>query len=102
MSPSDDTNSTPYPMFYCAFCGLASEEAYGMTVSSRHDVAICDACVEVARRMLLRDGLIPELNIKYSFAEGEEPMKQEPVTTSSEPDSSGCPQATRGGPSGRW
>lgn len=73
MNPSDRENADLPPVVHCEFCGISSEKAQAITTSSSFDIAICDACVEVARRMLRRDGLVPELNITHSFAGGKEP-----------------------------
>lgn len=51
----------------CHFCGTSSDATDSTSMGSFSSAAICYECVDVALRMLMRDGLVPEVNIKYLF-----------------------------------
>jgi hypothetical protein len=60
-------HSPPRLVVPCHFCGISSDVAQATSMGSFSSAAICCECVEVALRMLVQDGLVPELNIEYRF-----------------------------------
>lgn len=62
-----DEHPPPGLVVFCHFCGISSDIAQTTSMGTFSSAAICYECVDVALRLLMQDGLVPELNIRYSF-----------------------------------
>lgn len=55
------------PKRECDFCGALPDVSIDSFMSSSYDTAICWRCVRVAKRVLLRMGLMPDIKFTYEL-----------------------------------